>query len=137
MLPIFILFFLLTIALGGITTIPLPIPLIIVCAVLFRKPWVFFAAFVLGLFLDLFLLRPLGQTGLFFVLTIFTVFVYERKFETQTTTFVFLSTFLGSFVYLNIFHYDNILLQSLISALSSVLLFKFLWLKLDPRSETI
>lgn len=136
MLLLFIISFLLTMLLSALTTIPLFIAIIVVATVIFKKPWIFFVAFLLGLFLDLFLLRPLGQTSLVFSIFILTVTLYERKFEAQTVIFVFFATFLGSLVYLNIFHYDNILLQSLISALSSVLLFKFLWLKLGPRSET-
>lgn len=132
----FILFFLI-IFLAGITTIPLSIPLLVVCAVIFKKSWVFFWALGLGLILDLILVRVLGYTSLILTILVFIVFLYERKFETQTLTFVFLSSFIGSMVYLNIFHYNNILLQSFISALLAILFFKFLWLRLGPRSETI
>jgi|SRR3989344_1024098 len=134
---LFILLLLVTIFLIGITTIPLPIPLLVIYAVVFRKSWIFFLAFGLGLLLDLFLLRSLGQTGLIFILLIFLVFLYEKKFETQTLTFVFFSTFLGSFIYLVVFGYNNALVQSFVNAVIGILFFKFLWLKLDPRSETI
>ncbi len=133
----FTLLFLAIIFLSGITTIPFSIGLLTVSAVVFRKSWVFLAAFGLGLFLDLILIRPLGYTSLILTIFVFLIRLYERKFETQTLTFVFFATFIGSLAYLNIFHYDNILLQSFVSALSAILLFKFLWLKLDPRSETI
>lgn len=137
MLPIFILFFLLIMLLSSLTTIPFSIAILVVCAVIFKKSWVFFAAFLLGLFLDLSMLRPLGQTGLMFALFIFIVSLYERKFETQTLTFVFFTIFLGSTIYLMVFGYNNVLLQTFINAVIGVLLFKFLWLKLGPRSETI
>lgn len=126
MLPIFILFFLFIILLSTLTTIPLSIAALVVCTVIFRKPWVFFAAFIFGLFLDLSLLAPLGQRGLMFVVFIFTLFLYERKFETQSITFVFFSSFLGSLIYLMVFGYNNVLLQSFISAVIGVLLFQFL-----------
>ena len=122
---IFILFFLLTILLSSITTIPFSIALLVVGTVVFRKSWIFFAAFFLGLFLDLSLLRPLGQTGLMFTLFIFTISLYERKFEAQTLTFVFFAAFLGSLIYLKIFGGNYILLQALISSLFAILLFKF------------
>lgn len=137
MLPIFILFFLLIVLLSTLTTVPFSIAILVISTVIFRKPWVFFAAFILGLFLDLSLLAPLGQTSLLFAVFIFTLFLYERKFETQTLTFVFFTTFLGSLTYLKVFGYNDILLQSFVSAVFAVLLFKFLWLKLGPRSETI
>ena len=126
MLLIFSLLFLVSLTFSGITTIPLSIPLLIVCSVIFRRPSIFFIAFALGLLLDLFLLRPLGQTGLFFIFAILTVFLYERKFETQTLTFVFISSFLGSLIYLIVFGYDGVLIQSFVNAIIGVLLFKFL-----------
>ncbi len=124
MLYIFILLFTVSIILSGITTIPLFLPLLIVWAVIFRKPSVFFVAFVVGFFLDLLLLRPLGQTGLILVIAIFTVFLYEKKFETQTATFVFFASFLWSLIYLKIFGYENIFLQALINSLLAVLTFR-------------
>ena len=126
MFLIFILFFLLIIAFSGITTIPFAIALLVAAAVLFKESWVFFVAFLLGLFLDLLLLRPLAQTSLFFVFFIFIIWLYERKFETQTLTFVFAATFLGSLIYLKVFGYSNILMQSLVSALIAILFFKLL-----------
>lgn len=126
MLPIFILFFLFTILISTLTTIPISIAILVVYAVMFKKPWVFFAAFIFGLFLDLSLLAPLGQTGLVLTIFVFLIRLYERKFETQTLTFVFFATFLGCFVYLKIFDYQQILLQSLISSLLAILLFNLI-----------
>jgi len=137
MLLFFVLLILLIVMLSGITTIPLAIALLVVVTALFKKSWVFFAAFLLGLFLDLTLIRPLGYTSLMFAIFVFILFLYERKFETQTLTFVFLSTFLGSLIYLMIFGYQMIFLQAFINALLAIIFFKFLWLKLGPRSETI
>lgn len=122
---------------SGITTIPFFLGLLVVCTVVFRKSWVFFWALGLGLFLDLISIRVLGYTGLMLTIFVFLIRLYEKKFETQTLTFVFISTFLGSLVYLQIFGYQQILLQSLINSLFAVLFFKFLWLKLGRRSETI
>lgn len=125
---IFILISILIVALSAVTTMPFSIPVLAVSAVIFRKSWVFFVAFLLGLFLDVISIRPLGYTGLIFAVFVFFVFLYKRKFETQTLTFVFFTTFLGSFIYLMIFGYNNVFFQSLTSALFAVLLFK-LWLR--------
>ena len=122
MLLTLILFFL-SLMLIGITTVPVFISLIVVCAVIFKRSWLFFLAAVIGFFLDLFLLRLLGQTGLFLAVFVLLIFLYERKFETQTLSFVLLSSFLGSFFYLWLFKYQMVLLQSLITALLSVLIF--------------
>jgi len=134
MLLIFVLLFLASLTFSGITTIPLAVPLLIVCSVIFRKPSVFFIAFILGLLFDLFLLRPLGQTGLFFIIAIFTVFIYERKFEIQTATVVFFSSFLASLIYLMVFKYDNVLIQSFVSSLLAILLFRILSSKFKVQS---
>ena len=124
MLLIFILFFLLTVILSGITTIPFAVALLVVATVVFKKSWVFFAAFLLGLLLDLALIRPLGYTSLIFTIFVFLIRLYERKFETQTMTFVFIAAFLGSLIYLMIFGYANVLIQSLVSALISIVFFR-------------
>lgn len=137
MLVIFILFFLFIILLSSLTAVPLSIAMLVVCAVVFKKSWVFFAGFLLGLFLDISLLRSFGQTALIFTVFIFIIGLYEKKFEEQTLTFVFISTLLGSISYLIVFGYNNVLLQSFVNTTIAVILFKFLWLKLGPRSETI
>lgn len=117
---------LLIIAASAITTIPLSVALLAVTAVLLKKSRVFFLAFGLGLFADLISLRPLGYASLLLIIFVFLIRLYERKFETQTMPFVFISTFLGSISYLWLFGYNNILVQSLICAVISILLFKFL-----------
>lgn len=137
MLIIFILLTLIAVVFSGITTIPLSVGLLAVSTVLFQKSWVFFLAFGLGLFLDLTLIRPLGYTSLMFAIFVFTLFLYERKFETQTRTFIFFATFLGSLVYLKIFGGSYLLLQAFASALSSILLLKILHFgKLRKLSES-
>lgn len=123
MLLIFI-FFLLVIILSSLTTIPVSVGLLVATTVLFKKSWVFFAAFLLGLFLDLFLLRTLGQTSLIFVIFIFVIWLYERKFETQTMTFVFVSTFLGSISYLWLFRQQMVFLQAFVNSLFAIILFR-------------
>lgn len=123
MLIIFILFFLSIVAIS-LTTIPFPLAVLGVSAVIFRKSWVFFAAFLLGLIIDLFQLRFLGQTALFFVIFVFLLFLYRRKFETQTLTFVFFATFLGSFSYLWLFGYQMVFLQAFVNGLISIIFFR-------------
>jgi cell shape-determining protein MreD len=122
-------------AISGITTIPFAVGLLTMGTVLFQKSWVFFLALGLGLFLDLISVRPLGYASLVLTIFVFLLMLYERKFETQTATFIFIATFLGSLVYLKIFGCQQILLQSLVSSLLTVLVSKFLWLRLGPRSE--
>jgi len=137
MFPIVIFLTLFILAVSGITTIPFSLGLLAVSTVIFRNSWVFFLALGLGLFLDLTSLRFFGLTGLIFVIFVLLIRLYERKFETKTATFIFIITFFGSLIYLNIFDYSQILLQSLVNSLFAVLFFKLLWLKSDRHSETI
>ena len=121
---IFILFF--ATILEAITTLPLVLIVLICLAVVFEKTWIFALAFFMGLILDLFQLRHLGQTSLFFVMFLVTVLLYERKFEIKTKPFIFLSTFAGTFVYLLIFGYNYVFAQALASSVIAVLLFKLI-----------
>jgi len=119
-----VLLALFVVAISGITTVPFSVGLLVVSSVVFRKSWVFFLAFGLGLFLDLIAIRPLGYTSLVLTIFVFLIRLYERKFETQTTAFVFILSFLGSLIYLKVFDYQQIFLQSLINSLLTVLFFQ-------------
>lgn len=123
---LFALLVILVIIASGITTIPFSVGLVILSAVLFRKSWVFFLALILGLFLDLVMMRTLGYAGLVLTAFVLMVFLYERKFETQTVPFVFISIFLGSMLFLKIFGYQQIILQALANSLLGVLVFKII-----------
>lgn len=121
-----ILLTLLIIVISGVTTIPFSIGLMTIFAVLLKRSWLFFLALGLGLFLDLIALRTLGYASLALTIFVFILFLYERKFETRTAAFVFISSFFGSIFYLMIFGYNNIFLQSLASSLLAVLAFKII-----------
>jgi len=118
---ILILFFLSF--LEAITTIPLVLIVLLCLAVVFEGPWIFALAFFMGLFLDVFQLRNLGQTSLFFIVFLIIVLLYERKFEIKTKPFVFLSTFVGTLFYLLLFNYEYVFGQALVSSIIAVLLF--------------
>lgn len=137
MFPIVIFLTLFTLVVSGITTIPFSLGLLAVSTVVFKNSWVFFLALGLGLFLDLISLRFFGLTGLIFIIFVLLIRLYERKFETKTAIFIFIITFFGSLIYLNIFDYSQIFLQSLVNSLFAVLFFKLLWLKSDRHSEII
>jgi hypothetical protein len=135
MLLVTALLVILVIIASGITTIPFSVGLVILSAVLFRKPWVFFLALIFGLFLDSGMMGILGYSSLILAFIALMVFLYEKKFEVRTSAFVFILTFLGSAFYLKVFGRQQILLQALINSLFTVICFKLLWLKLGPPSE--
>lgn len=112
---------------SSVTTLPLVFLTLFCLAVLTRKEWVFVAAFIAGVLLDALSFRVLGQSSLYFILYIFLVFLYERKFEISTKYFVFMASFLGSFGFLIIFSYNNVVLQSLMSSIIGILIFSILF----------
>ncbi len=124
---VLVFLFLFLIGLLAITTLPIILPFLLCFTVLFKRPWVFTLALLSGAGIDFLLLRPLGQTGVFFILFIFIVLLYEKKFEIQTMHFAFFSGFLGSLGYLFVFGYNHILEQALICALLGALIFKLFY----------
>lgn len=110
---------------SSLTTAPLVLSFLIALYLLKREVWIFPLAFFTGVILDSLLLRPFGQTSLFFVMFILLIEIYERKFEIKTFPFVFMSSFLGSLAYLIIFG-GNIFPNVLISAFLAYLFFKIL-----------
>lgn len=109
---------------GAVISLPLVLDFILVYYIFERKAWIFALAFILGLILDIFHLRLLGLTSIFFVVFIFIITLYERKFEIKTTAFVLFFSFIGSLIFLFIFGYNYVLLQSIVSSLIAVVLFK-------------
>ena len=118
------LVFFLTIILSSLTTIPITLGVILCFTVVSRNRGVFIAAFLGGLFIDLFFVRTLGVTSVFLVTFTFMIFLYQRRFEIRTAPFVFLACFIGSILYLLIFRYNYVFGQALTNSVIAVLLFK-------------
>lgn len=108
---------------GIATTLPILLNLLLVFYIIERKSWLFGAAFVSGLLLDLFVVGNLGQRSIVFVFFLFIIATYERKFEIETFAFVCIASFLGSAAYLFLFGYNFIFLQAVSASFLSVFLF--------------
>ncbi len=100
--------------------LPLVLLLLLVTTIVYQSEIVFFLAVFLGVLLDGLLFRPLGSTGIFFLLFLLFVFLYERKFELRTVQFAALMSFLGSFLYMIIFGHSILWLQLGISILVGI-----------------
>lgn len=116
------LIFLIAILSLAITSWPI-VSILLICLAFDRKTWIFFLAFFGGIILDVMLFRFLGATPLFLATFIFLILLYEKKFEIYTLPFVFVSSFMGSALYLIIFGYNYVLQQAVASSLIAVLLF--------------
>ncbi|OGH10270.1 MAG: hypothetical protein A2152_01680 [Candidatus Levybacteria bacterium RBG_16_35_6] len=105
------------------TTVPIVLLLLISFLVLEKKSWVFSAAFFSGLALDILSLRFLGSTSLYFIIVLFIINLYERRFETANIYFVLFASFIGSFFYLTVFDIRFAFPQALFSAFLGSLIF--------------
>ena len=109
------------------TSIPLVFLILINLLILEKNSWVFAAAFFSGLALDIFSMRFLGSSSLYFVILLFIISLYERRFEANNVYFVLLASFLGSFLYMIVFSERLILQQAVISAFISAFIFYVLY----------
>jgi cell shape-determining protein MreD len=111
---------------GTVTTLPLVL-VCLLCMTILKRDWVVFpAAFFAGLILDVLVVHRLGGASIFFLLYVFLILLYQRKYEINSYPFVFTASFFGSFLFLLIFNYSNVFLQSVISSLIAVVLFALL-----------
>lgn len=102
---------------SSITTLPLTLLIILFASIWIRKSDVFLIAFVAGLFLDIAAFKNIGWSSLYFVIFVYAIFLYQKKFEIMTLNFVTLAGLIGSFGYLFITSASNIILQSVIVSL--------------------
>jgi cell shape-determining protein MreD len=111
---------------GTVTTLPLVL-VCLLCLTIIRRDWVVFpAAFVAGLLLDTLLVHKVGGASIFFLLYVFLIFLYQRKYEINSYPFVFTASFFGSLLFLLVFGFSNIFSQAVISSLIAVVLFAIL-----------
>ncbi len=108
---------------GTITSIPIVLDMLLIFYILKRKSSLFILAFISGIILDVFEVRALGLTSIFFISFLFIVFQYARKFEIATYPFVFFASFLGGLFYLWIFNYNYVFQQATVSSIISILVF--------------
>ena len=108
---------------GTVTTLPLVFVCLLCLTILQRNALIFFFAFVSGIFLDVFALRPLGETSIFLLTVTLLIILYQRKYEINSYPFVIIASFLGSFAFLFIFGYSDAFLQAGLCALIAIVLF--------------
>ena len=109
---------------SSVTTIPLVFLSLVSLMVIKKENWIFLYGFLFGALLDLFSFRILGISSAFFVTFLFLILLYQRKFEIATNYFVLGACFIGSFSFLLLLGFNNlIIVESLVSALIGLLLF--------------
>lgn len=116
--------------------LPLVLLSILLLGVLLKEHWIFFAAFVAGIFLDITAFRTVGISSMFFVVMLGGVFLYERKFEIQSMPFVAFATLISSSLYFFFFGSTVAIVQLLVSiAISTGIFFFFQNIATEPVSS--
>lgn len=109
----------------SITTLPLIVGLFVLIAVFFKNALVFFLAFFIGFLFDILTLRTVGVSSIFLVAVVFFILLYRNKFEIETSAFIFIASFLSCFFFLLFLGAGFVLIQALIGAMVTWLLFQF------------
>lgn len=111
---------------GSLSVLPLVMISLLLWVVLGYSKQALVGAFLAGLLLDVFLLRTSGLSGVFFIMFVFIITLYQRKLEIRTFQFVLFSSFFGSLTYLYLFRVQHVFILAVISAIVSILLFSIL-----------
>ncbi|MBI2074249.1 MAG: hypothetical protein HYT83_00255 [Candidatus Levybacteria bacterium] len=111
---------------SSVTTIPLVLNVLLVYYIVKKESWVVGAAFFSGFLLDIITLGHLGKSSVFLIIFLFIVMLYEKKFEIQTVTFVFFSSFSSSIIFLFVYGYQNIFINAFVSSIISIFFFLML-----------
>ncbi len=111
---------------GSVTVLPLGMLSLLFLVIFGYGKQALFAAFIAGILLDVFLLRMSGLSGTFFIMFVFVMILYQRKFEINSYQFVLFSSFFGSLIYLYLFDTRYSFLFAMISSLVSIILYSIL-----------
>jgi len=117
------------------TIVMMPMALVcLLCLAILRKDWVvFLIAFLTGIFLDILKVQTVGERSIFFIIFIFLILLYQRKYEINSYPFVAAAGFFGALIYSLLFGYANWFWCSLLSAAITSILFMLLRGKLRPQ----
>lgn len=109
-----------------LTTLPLILIAVTIFFILYKQIWILWIAFIGGLVLDAGLIHPLGSTGIFIVLWLLIILLYERKYEIDSYPFIIISSFIGTAIFLFAFNYREVWIQAIISTIISLIIYSIL-----------
>jgi len=108
---------------ASITTIPFIVVILLFLAVFYQKAWVFFLGLIAGILFDSLSFRPLGESSMFFLVFLYLVFLYRRKFEIDTLPFFIIANTIASICFLILLGADFIPLQTVVIIFFTLCLF--------------
>ena len=101
---------------ASIITTPISLLILIVFYCFYQDEWIFFAAFLSGVILDIVLVQYVGITSGYFLICIFLISLYQRKFEVSSYYFLSLYIFFSTVFYAWIFSIRQPLLVAIMSS---------------------
>ena len=122
---------------GSLTSLPLVLLSLLLFRVIMKGNNGFLLAFLAGIILDVFLLRPLGQTSVYFLVVLFIIGMYEKKFEVNSLPFLALATFVTAYLYLIIFPAPASIIQAVSITFLAGFLYVILRLKKPKKQASI
>lgn len=97
---------------GSVVSMPLLLGWLICIALRGQEHRTLFLALVTGVVLDIVTFRMIGISSMFFIVYLFLILLYHRKFEIRSVPFVFIATCIGSLAYLMLFGRSDVVFQS-------------------------
>ncbi|MGI8420149.1 MAG: hypothetical protein ACR2LN_05920 [Candidatus Levyibacteriota bacterium] len=120
---------------GTVTSLPLVLVSLLCLTILTRDSIVFFAAFVAGILLDVFALRPLGETSIFLLTFVLLILLYQGKYEIYSYQFVIFAAFIGGLFFLGIFGSTQVLLNAIVGAIVAACFFALIKLFVQRQAD--
>lgn len=102
------------------------ISLLILFFIFLNKIFIFFLSFLTGILIDSLSFSFLGERSIYFLIILFLVFLYQKKFEVKNFWFVTISCFMGLLFYNLIFYFKFYFLFDLIVGFLSGFIFLIL-----------
>ncbi|PIR79763.1 MAG: hypothetical protein COU25_03595 [Candidatus Levybacteria bacterium CG10_big_fil_rev_8_21_14_0_10_35_13] len=99
---------------------------LIAVTVVFKNYISFLFALVFGIMLDVLTFKTIGISSFLFIILVFIIFSYQKKFEITTNYFVIFASFLAGLIFSFIFGLNHIIFQSIVSVVLGVTAFQFL-----------
>lgn len=122
---------------GTITSMPLVLLSLLLFRIATKGSDGFLLAFLAGIVLDVLLVRPLGQTSVFFLIVLFLIGMYEKKFEVNSLPFITAATFITSLIYLLIFPVPASFIQTISMTVLAGFLYIVLRLKKPKKQASL
>jgi cell shape-determining protein MreD len=122
---------------GSLTSLPLVLLSLLLFRIATKSSNGFLLAFLAGILLDVFLVRPLGETSVYFLIVLFLIGMYEKKFEVNSLPFIMLATLTTAFVYLIIFPVPASFIQAISLTFMAGVLYILLRLKKTKKQASV